>query len=156
MIIEVWTKDKFSANEEAGLISRLTHAGLDLKEAKLSRLYRIEALWSKKDFKELASELLTDNITERSSLAGRPGLNGFYRVEVWLKNSATDVIGESVKEAIHDMLGRSPSNVRFGRAYYVSCSSEARLKAVVSKTLVNETVNVFELKKTDGKLRRTA
>ena len=145
MIIEIWTKEKYSGSEEAGLISRLTHAGLDLKEAKLSRLYRIEALWPKKDFEKLAEGLLTDNITEKSSLAVRPGFKGFYRVEVWLKNSATDVIGESVREAIHDMLGRSPSSVRFGRAYYVSCSSEARLKSVISKVLVNETVNIFKI-----------
>ena len=147
MIIEVWTKDKYSRNEEAGLLARLTRAGLSIKKARLSRLYRIEAPWDKKDFDRLGAELLTDNITEHYSLSKRPGIKGCWRVEVWLKNSATDVIGESVKEAIHDMLGRSPSSVRFGRAYYAACPSEAKLRAVIAKTLMNEVVNVCGITK---------
>ncbi len=147
MLIEVWTKDKYAGNEEAGLVSRLARAGLDLKTARLSRLYKIEAPWVKKDFDRLGAELLTDRITERYSLSKRPGIKSGCRAEVWLKNSATDVIGESVKEAIHDMLGRSPSSVRFGRAYYAACSCEGKLRAVVAKTLMNEVVNVCSIKK---------
>jgi len=147
MIIEVWTKDKYARNEEAGLLARLTRAGLDIKTARLSRLYKIEAPWTKKYFDRLAAELLTDKITEHYSLSKRPGVKGGWRAEVWLKNSATDVIGESVKEAIHDMLGRSPSNVRFGRAYYTACSGEAKLRAVIAKTLMNEVVNVCNIEK---------
>ncbi len=147
MIIEVWTKDKYAHNEEAGLLARLTRAGLDIKAARLSRLYKVEAAWPKEDFNRLGAELLTDNITEYYSLSKRPGIKGCWRVEVWLKNSATDVIGESVKEAIHDMLGRSPSNVRFGRAYYAACASGEKLRAVVAKTLMNEVVNVCGITK---------
>jgi phosphoribosylformylglycinamidine (FGAM) synthase PurS component len=146
MIIEVWTKDKYAHNEEAGLLARLKRAGLDIKMARLSRLYKIEAPWTKKDFDRLGGELLTDNITEHYSLSKRLGIKGCWRVEIWLKNSATDVIGESVKEAIHDMLGRSPSNVRFGRAYYAVCSGEEKLRAVVAKTLMNEVVNICSIK----------
>ncbi len=156
MIIEIWTKEKYSGNEEAGLVSRLRAAGLDIRAAKLSRLYKVEASWPKSDFKKLSAELLTDKITESHSLSARPGLRKSYRVAVWLKDSATDVIGESVKEAIHDMLGRSPADVRFGRAYYIACASAAMLRAAVSRTLVNETVNVLEIKKNNGKLRRIA
>ena len=147
MIIEVWTKDKYAHNEEAGLLARLKRAGLDIKTARLSRLYKIEAPWTKKDFDRLGAELLTDNITEHYSLSKRPGVKGRWRVEVWLKNSATDVIGESVKEAVHDMLGRLPSAVRFGHAYYAACASEEKLRAVVAKTLMNEVVNVCGITK---------
>lgn len=147
MIIEVWTKDKYAHNEEAGLLARLKRAGLDITTVRLSRLYKIEAPWTKKDFDRLGAELLTDKITEHYSLSGRPGVKGGWRVEVWLKNSATDVIGESVKEAVRDMLGRSPANVRFGRAYYADCRGEAKLRAAVAKTLMNEVVNVCGINK---------
>lgn len=147
MIIEVWTKDKYSGSEEAGLLARLTRAGLDLKTVRLSRLYKIEAPWAEKDFDRLGAQLLTDKITEHYSLSRRPGIKGRWRVEVWLKNSATDVVGESVKEAVRDMLGRSPSNVRFGRAYYADCASGEKLRAVVAKTLMNEVVNVCGITK---------
>ena len=156
MLIEIWTKDKYAKNEEKELSERLSRAGLDVKTAKLSRLYNVDAPWAKTDFGRLAGGLLADRITERCSLARRPGLGGLYRVEVWLKKSATDVIGESVKEAIHDMLGRAPSGVRFGRAYYLAVRGSrksARLRggdpyarkiqAVVAKTLVNEIVQTF-------------
>jgi phosphoribosylformylglycinamidine (FGAM) synthase PurS component len=147
MIIEVWTKEKYAGNEELELVSRLSRAGLKTSAAKLSRLYKVEAPWPEKDFKDLASALLTDGISERHSLSARPGLKKLYRVEVWLKKSATDVIGESVKEAIGDMLGRSPSAVRFGRAYYIACASKAALADAVKRTLVNTTVNIFGIKK---------
>jgi hypothetical protein len=156
MLIEIWTRDKYSENEEKGLSERLSRAGLDVKTAKLSRLYDVDASWPERDFGRLAAGLLADRITERCSLSRRPGLGNLYRVEVWLKKSATDVIGESVKEAIHDMLGRAPSGVRFGRAYYLAGRGlrkpasghggdpyALKLRAVVAKTLANEIVQTF-------------
>ena len=150
MIIEIWTKEKYAKNEEAAFTARLAHAGLKVKTARLSRLYRVEAGFDKKEFEKIASTLLTDNITEHYSLApGKAGLRNAYRVEVWLKDSVTDVVGESVKEAIADVAGKAPETVRFGHAYYVPCDSEPKLKRAVTKTLVNEIVNKFKIEKTD-------
>jgi phosphoribosylformylglycinamidine (FGAM) synthase PurS component len=147
MIIEIRTKEKYARNEEAGFIGRMAHAGLKAGAARLSRLYRVEGPFSRAEFDRLGSELLTDRITERYSLgAGRPDPGG-YRVEVWLKDSVTDVVGESVRGAIADVLGKGPVTVRFGRAYYVECGSELKLRRAVAKTLVNETVNKFAIKK---------
>ncbi len=156
MLIEIWTKDKYAENEEKELRERLSRAGLDVKAAKLSRLYDVNATWTNRDFGRLAGGLLADRITERCSLSRRPGMGDLYRVEVWLKKSATDVIGESVKEAIHDMLGRTPSGVRFGRAYYLAGRGSRnpasarrgnpyalKLRKVVAKTLANEIVQTF-------------
>lgn len=148
MIIEVYTKDKYAVNEEAAFLARLLHAGLKAKAARLSRLYRIDADFTGPQFARLASELLTDKVTELYSLkAGQPGLKNAFRVEVWLKDSVTDVIGESVKEAVAAAAGRAPGAVRFGRAYYVACASEPRLRLAVSRTLVNEVVNKFKIEK---------
>lgn len=148
MIIEVRTKEKYAGNEEAAFIGRLAHAGLKVKAARLSRLYRIDADLGRETFSRIASELLTDNITELSSLApGKAGLKNAWRVEVWLKDSVTDVVGESVKEAVFDVTGKLPAAVRFGHAYYVSCDSEPKLRLAVSKTLVNEVVNKFRIEK---------
>ena len=147
MIIEIRTKEKYAKNEEEGFIARMAHAGLKVKAARLSRLYRVEADFGRADFGRLGVELLTDPITETCSLSRpRAGIKG-WRVEVWLKDSVTDVVGESVKGAIADVLGREPKIVRFGRAYYVSCDSELKLKHAVAKTLVNETVNKFTVEK---------
>jgi phosphoribosylformylglycinamidine (FGAM) synthase PurS component len=147
MIIEIRTKEKYAKNEEEGFIGRMAHAGLKVKAARLSRLYRVEGEFSRAEFERLGKELLTDPITEKYSLSQwKPGLKG-WRVEVWLKDSVTDVVGESVKGAIADVLGREPGAVRFGRAYYAACESEPKLKHAVVKTLVNEIVNKFKIEK---------
>ncbi len=148
MIIEIWTKEKYAKNEEAAFIASLAHVGLKVKTARLSRLYRVDADFSKGTFLKIASELLTDNITEFCSLTpGKAGLQNAFRVEVWLKDSVTDVVGESVKEAVADVAGKPAAAVRFGRAYYVACDSEAKLRSAVAKTLVNEVVNKFKIGK---------
>lgn len=147
MIIEIRTKEKYAGSEEAGFLARMAHAGLKLSSARLTRLYRVEADFSRAEFDRLGAELLTDRITETYSLKPGSGLRGGYRVEVWLKDSVTDVVGESVKGAIADVLGREPGTVRFGRAYYVTGASEAGLRRAVAGTLVNETVNKFKIEK---------
>ncbi|MDA8131783.1 MAG: hypothetical protein M0011_09815 [Elusimicrobia bacterium] len=147
MIIEITTKVKYAENEESGFIGRMAHAGLKVRAARLARLYRVDAAFSRAEFDKLGSELLTDRITETYSLSRpRPGLKG-WRVEVWLKDSVTDVVGESVKGAVADVLGKEPSAVRFGHAYYVDCPSEKALRRAVAGPLVNETVNRFGIQK---------
>lgn len=147
MIIEIRTKEKYAGNEERGFIGRMAHAGLVVRAARLSRLYRVDAGFSRSEFDRLGADLLTDRITETYSLSRpRPGLEG-WRVEVWLKDSATDVVGESVKGAVADLLGKEPGAVRFGHAYYVACGSGAALRRAVEKTLVNGIINKFAIEK---------
>jgi phosphoribosylformylglycinamidine (FGAM) synthase PurS component len=148
MIIEIWTREKYAKNEEEGFIGRMRHAGLKLEKARLSRLFRVEADFSRAEFARLGAELLADRITEHYSLSpGKAGFRGAFRVEVWLKDSVTDVVGESVKGAIADLLGKTPRSVRYGHAYYAACDCEAKLKRAVSRTLANEIVNKFGIKK---------
>ena len=147
MIIEIRTKEKYAGNEEAGFIGRMAHAGLKVKAARLSRLYRVDAGFSRAEFDRLGADLLTDRITETYSLSRpRPGIKG-WRVEVWLKDSATDVVGESVRGAVADVLGKEPEGVRFGHAYYVACGSRDALRRAVEKTLVNGIINKFAIEK---------
>jgi phosphoribosylformylglycinamidine (FGAM) synthase PurS component len=147
MIIEIRTKEKYAGNEEEGFMGRMAHAGLKVTRARLSRLYRVEGGFGRAEFDRLGRDLLADPITETYTLSRpRPGLKG-WRVEVWLKDSVTDVVGESVKGAIADALGKAPVAVRFGRAYYVACGSELKLRHAVAKTLVNETVNKFGIER---------
>ena len=85
------------------------------------------------------SPRITGEVYERES--ARPIKAGMV---VW-RDSVTDVVGESVKGAIADVLGKEPAAVRFGRAYYVPRGSGAALKRAVTRTLVNEVVNKFKI-----------
>lgn len=148
MIIEIRTKEKYAKNEEDGFIARMAHAGLKVKAARLSRLYRVDGEFGRADFDRLGRDLLADPVSETYTLKPwRPALGRAWRVEVWLKDSVTDVVGESVKGAVTDVLGKEPPVVRFGRAYCVACESELKLRHAVAKTLVNETVNKFTVEK---------
>lgn len=148
MIIEIRTKEKYAKNEEEGFIARMAHAGLKVKAARLSRLYRVDAPFGRAEFDRLGRGLLADPVSETYTLKPwRPSLGRAWRVEVWLKDSVTDVVGESVKGAVADVLGREPAAVRFGRAYCAACASEAELRRAVAKTLLNETVNKFTIEK---------
>ncbi|MBI4655646.1 MAG: phosphoribosylformylglycinamidine synthase subunit PurS [Elusimicrobia bacterium] len=163
MIIEIWIKDKYAKNEEADIIAKLAHAGAKPAFAKISRLYRVDGDFEKKDFKKIAEEILIDPVTEEYSLAARKlkGKNLFrplavlaapiadnaalFRVEICLKDSITDVVGESVKETIADVIDKKPGNVRFGHAYYFSIDSERKLKHAVSEVLINELIHTFRI-----------
>jgi len=149
MIIEIWTKEQYAGNEEQGFIARMAHTGLVVNAARLSRLYRVEGDFTGAEYMDMATGLLLDKITEHSALTpGGPALKNGWRVEVWLKDSVTDVVGESVKSAIAGAFGKEPTAVRFGHAYYVQCESETKLKQAVEKTLVNAIVNKFAVERT--------
>ncbi|HAH31342.1 MAG TPA: hypothetical protein DCL44_03400 [Elusimicrobia bacterium] len=146
MIIEIFTKGKYAKNEEAGFAKKLVLAGLKTNFLKVSKLYLIEGVYSGAEISRLACELLLDPITEDWLLKPRRCVgDNIYRVEIWLKNSVTDVVGQSVKEAVADMGLKGPKRCRFGRCLYVRASSELKLKHAVAKTLMNETVNYCEI-----------
>ncbi|MCX5785716.1 MAG: phosphoribosylformylglycinamidine synthase subunit PurS [Elusimicrobia bacterium] len=142
MIIEVFTKDKYAKNEQAGLIKKLAAAGFKTDFLRFSKLYRLDGNYSKAAAKKLAGELLCDTITESWSFTPRrfTGRN-IYSVEIWLKDSVTDVVGESVRSAVTDMGFDKPAMARFGKSLYARAASATKLRHAVAKTLANETVN---------------
>lgn len=142
MLIEIFSKDKYAKNEESGLIKKLAAAGFKTDFLRFSKLYRIDGAYSKADSQKIAGSLLCDNITESWSLDSRrfAGRN-IYSAEIWLKDSVTDVVGESVRHAVADMGFKKPSLARFGRRIYARASSVAGFRHAVAKTLANETVN---------------
>ena len=146
MIIEIWTKEKYATNEEAGLVKKLALAGFKTNFLKVSKLYLIEGVYSETETSRLAEELLLDPITEAWSFKPRCFAGGnIHRVEIWLKNSVTDVVGQSVKEAVADMGLKAPARCRFGRCLYARAVSELKLKHAVVKALMNETVNYYKI-----------
>jgi len=73
-------------------------------------------------------------------------LKGWRRVEVWLKDSVTDVPGESVKKAIADLGLKEPESVRCGTAYLLKTPASGRqIENAVKKTFVNPIVNTFSI-----------
>ncbi len=162
MIIEVRLKTEFA--DAPGLEVMRTLQGLGLKSihgVSSSQLYDIRGSFTKDQINKAAVRLLCDPVTQeykiikgdsplflrkRGTVPGNvPMISSVtvnskfgWRVEVWLKSSVTDTVGESVGFAIEDIGLPKPNLVRYGLAYCVDCGcSKTALEKAVRKSIVN-------------------
>lgn len=147
MVIEIKTKPKYAASEDAALLARMRAAGLPLKAASLARLYRIDADWPAAAYKKAAADLLADPLTDDWSVGGRRPSAGYWRAEVWLKNSVTDVVGDSVSEATAGFLGVKAPKVRFGHAFYFKGAVGPASEKAAARALSNPLIHSFKVVK---------
>jgi phosphoribosylformylglycinamidine (FGAM) synthase PurS component len=146
-LIEVRLRPEHADAEGFAALALLQAQGLSsLKEARVSRLYEIKGPISANQVLQAAKDLLCDAVTqEHRAVAQTPApMNGanFWRVEVWLKPTVTDPVGETVRDAIADMGLPRPESVRCALVYrLVGRSSKPALEKAVSKTLANSLIH---------------
>jgi len=121
--VEIATKFGMVDAAGAALMDQLPLLGVHgVREIRVSSLYEIRGPLSPNQIGQLSRELLSDPITQEfradSSTPSPAFLVGpHWRVEVWLKPTVTDPVGESVCKAIRDLGLPSPERVRTGTAY---------------------------------------
>ena len=144
-LIEVFNKKDYGAPAAAGVKKRLESVGLKgVKEVSVSKIYQIEGEYKEPQIKQIAGELLCDPVLEEFSLCELCKKNA-HKVEVWIRDSSTDVIGESVQDAIA-VLGYAKPKVRVANSFLISGTfSDKELETAVKKTFVNEVVNKFSI-----------
>jgi phosphoribosylformylglycinamidine (FGAM) synthase PurS component len=134
-IIEVALKPQYADAQARGAQHSLNLAGeVKISESKSAHLYKLSG---SADPKEAAMKLLCDPVTETWKEAPllRPE-KGFKRVEIWPKDSVTDVTGESVADAVAELFGNC--KVRCGEAYLFKTDATAQqLSGAVLGTLAN-------------------
>ena len=146
-LIEVRLRPEHADAEGASALALLQAQGMTaLKEARVSRLYEIAGPLSANQVLQAAKDLLCDAVTqELRVIAPAPApMNGmnFWRVEVWLKPTVTDPVGETVREAIADMGLPKPDGVRCALVYrLVGRANKAALEKAVSKCLANPLIH---------------
>ncbi|MFI5345903.1 MAG: phosphoribosylformylglycinamidine synthase subunit PurS [Elusimicrobiota bacterium] len=146
-MIEVRLRPEHSDAEGAAALLLLQAQGLSaLKEARVSRLFEIKGPISANQVLQATKDLLCDAVTQEFRvIAPTPApMNGmnFWRVEVWLKPTVTDPVGETVREAIADMSLPRPDAVRCAMVYrLVGRTTKAQLEKAVSKTLANPLIH---------------
>ena len=102
---------------------------------------------------QAARDLLCDPVTQefRMVAPSEPVLNGMshWRVEVWLKASVTDAVGDTVRSAIAEMGLPQPDTVRVGTVYHIAgkCGRN-QLEKVVARGLANPVVHRFTVTET--------
>ena len=142
--IEVFHKKDYGGKKTASIKTRLAAAGLkNIAEVVPSTIYKIEGNYTKADIETLAANLFADPVLE-TAVIGTAMPKGFFKVQVWIRDSSTDVIGESIKDVIAAMGKPRPALARVGNAFAVRGKfTKAQLEAAVKKTFVNEMINKF-------------
>lgn len=147
MIIEIYTHDKYdieSKNIEK-MFYRFSSKNISIK---MTKLYKIKECENNIDIKKVAEDILIDPIVEgyllRKENSFVNGYKGF--IDVFLKDSITDVVGESVGDIIKRVTGKS-FRVRTGRSFYFSGSKDLFID-FIKEEFFNELIhkiNVREL-----------
>lgn len=146
-LVEVRLRPEHADAEGAAALSLLRAQGLtSLIEARVSRLYEIKGPISANQVLQTAKDLLCDAVTQEHrvvspSAAPMNGAN-FWRVEVWLKPTVADPVGETVRDAIADMSLPRPDSVRCALVYrLVGRANKPALEKAVSRSLANPLIH---------------
>lgn len=145
--IEVRLRPEHTDAEGAAALSLLVAQGMpSLREARVSRVYEIKGPISANQVLQATKDLLCDAVTQefRVLTPANAPMNGmnFWRVEVWLKPTVTDPVGETVRDAIADMGLPRPESVRCAMVYRLSGrANKPQLEKAVSKCLANSLIH---------------
>jgi phosphoribosylformylglycinamidine (FGAM) synthase PurS component len=148
-LVEVSLKSDFTDAEGAAAQWLLNGAGLAAHAVRVGRLYDLRGSLNLGHVHVAVRELLCDCVTQEFRIchgAGTAPHNGcLWRVEVWLKPTVTDTVGESVREALRD-LGIPDIAVRCGVSYHIAgkCGRN-QLDRAVGRSLANPIVHRFSL-----------
>lgn len=146
--VEVRLKPDFSDTEGTLALALLQEAGLNTaRELRTSQIYEIRGPLNMGQVQQAARDLLCDCVTQEFKLVNQtPVLNGmnYWRIEVWLKNSVSDNVGDTVRKAIAEMGLPAPDSVRCAVAYHISgkCGRN-HIEKAVQKCLVNPLIHRF-------------
>jgi phosphoribosylformylglycinamidine (FGAM) synthase PurS component len=146
-IVEVKIKPKFLDAPGAEFKHAAASLGVKITDAKLGRLFLLEGFLTKQQIKKIAHKLLTDVVTENCKLDYSFGkTNGLHKIELWLKDGVTDVVGESVKDAVLDMGIKGITNARCGFVYYIKGKlTKKQVQLLAEKILVNPLVHRYKI-----------
>src|ERR1019366_2590975 len=123
--VEVKLKADYSDAEGLAALGLLHALGVNTaKEVRASRIYELKGPLTSAQVQQATRDLLCDPVTQEFRMinGATPVLNGanHWRIEVWLKSSVTDPVGETVRSALCEMGLASPDTVRVGTVYHVT------------------------------------
>lgn len=148
MIIEVFTKQKFSQNENERLLKKFLPYSNEIKIVRQNKLYLIEGDYSLAEAKKIAEEVLIDPIVENYIIFKKNFSDKFISsFSIWFKEGITDVVAESVIEAIVNSGFKKPQKVKTGKIihFYPKPKDLNRLEKAVREIFVNDLIHKLEV-----------
>ncbi len=146
-LVEVRLRPDYPDAEGQAALALLHGLGLfAIKDCRVSRVYELRGALNVGQLQQVARELLADPVTHEFKFPqpANAVFNGqnFWRVEVWLKASVTDPVGETVRAAIAEMGLPEPQSARVGQVYHLSgkCGRN-QLEKAVARSLANQVIH---------------
>lgn len=152
--VEVKLRSDFADAEGQAALSLLQGLGLPgARDCRTRRLYELRGGLNSAHAQQIARDLLCDPVTQEFRLvsANEAVLNGmnYWRVEVWLKGSVSDPVGETVRSAVAEMGLPEPEVVRVGTAYMIAAKcGRNQLEKLVARGLANPVIHRVTISET--------
>ena len=147
MIIEIFTVDKF--DKESTHITKMFKNYGGRSRIKFSKLYKVVCESSKNYFVKVAKDVLVDHIVERYKIFDDDNFFSFKAsvvIDLWFKESVSDICGESVRDAIGDAGFIKPLYVRTAKRFYFLDSNKKALEFIM-ENYANELIHRIDFKK---------
>lgn len=145
-VVEISQKPGNPDPAGAALVQQVAALGISgVVEARVNALYELRGKLSASQATDIARQLLADPVTQdfRIDRAGASIPTGpHWRLEVWLRPSVTDPVGESVCKAVRDLGLPEPAAARAGTAYLLfGRLQKSQADKVLEKLLANPVVH---------------
>jgi len=122
-----------------------------VREVRVSAVYEIAGKYGASQINQIARELLADPITqeyrvEKSTPSPAFLIGPHHRIEVWLKSTVSDPVGESTQNAITALGLSEPVRVRTGRAYHlIGRLTKGQVETVLNKLVSNPVIHTTKV-----------
>jgi phosphoribosylformylglycinamidine synthase len=154
MIFEIAIKMKkgFSNPHTTHLVGDIDGIGVKgIKSVEYMPVYRIDSDITVKQAETIASELLSDKITEEFGINKYNSLNDKkiekHSIEVWFKSGVTDTVSESVVKAIKDLGISNTVAVKTGHKYLLNGDiDDKKLTKIATGLLANTLIQEYKIK----------
>jgi phosphoribosylformylglycinamidine (FGAM) synthase PurS component len=146
--VEVKLRNDYVEAEGQSALALLQSLGLNTaRDCRTSKLYELRGGLNSAHAQQIGRDLLSDPVTQEfklvspSAAAVANGMN-FWRVEVWLKASVSDPVGDTVRSAIAEMGLPQPESVRVGTAFLIAGKCHrGQLEKAVARGLANPVIH---------------
>lgn len=147
-LIEVASKHGSTDAAGEATLRQLPLLGISgVREVRVSSVYEISGKFGASQINQIARELLADPITqeyrvEKSTPSPAFLIGPHHRIEVWLKPTVSDPVGESTQAAITALGLPEPVRVRTGLAYHlIGRLSKGQVETVLNKLVSNPVIH---------------
>jgi phosphoribosylformylglycinamidine synthase len=148
--IEIFVKKDFKDSRGEHVLSDIFGIGVkEVTRVEYAPFYILEGYINQNEARTIASELLSDKITEKFEICSNFTPKKYEKsvIEVLYKKGVTDTVSESIVKAIKDLGISKDVKVKTGHRYYIHGNvSQEVLDKIAVKLLANILIQEYKIK----------